>query len=414
MKKLIQYILMTLAVTSCFFSFGFTFLPSGLNSKIIFSGLGVFLFLYDTINQKDFSLPKEMWVSMMIVSLFCIVSFIAVDINYTADYSYATYFISFFTWFFASYAICWLLRIFHGKATISLLVNYLAVVCVVQCFLALAIDKYPDFKILVDSYIDQGQDFFTEVNRLYGIGAALDGAGVRFSIVLIMIPAVIFSNEMRDKKEINFFFLLFAFFIISVIGNIISRTTILGVIIGLCFLIFNMLKVNNRTLLVFKYFVLLLLLFSTVSIFLYKTDEIYEDYFRFAFEGFFNFFEKGEWRTGSTDKLNRTMWIWPETTKAWVIGTGLFDNWAYGTDIGYCRFILYNGIIGFSTFVLFFLYLAYAFSCVFSENVLLFVAFIMLALLIWIKVSTDIFQIFAFFYFLDNSRGKSLFRMNTL
>lgn len=405
---------MAMVVSACFFSFGFTFLPSVLNTKIIIAGSGVVLFGVDTIRSGDFRLPTEMWVSMIIVSLFCIVSFIAVDVNYTTDYSYAMYFISVFTWLFASYAICWLVRMVHGKANASLLVNYLAIVCVAQCFLALAIDKYPDFKILVDSYINQGQAFFTEVNRLYGIGAALDPAGVRLSIVLIMIPAVIFSNESRGEKDGNIFFLLLAFFIISVVGNIISRTTILGVIIGLCFLILGVLKGSNQTLVVLKYFVLLLFVFSTISIFLYKTDEVYEDYFRFAFEGFFNFFENGEWRTGSTDKLNRTMWIWPETTKAWIIGTGLFDNWVYGTDIGYCRFILYNGIIGFSVFVFFFLYLAYAFSCAFPAYILLFIAFIILALFIWIKVSTDIFQIFAFFYFLDNSRGQSLFKMNAL
>ncbi len=412
MRKVILYVLMGIVVSAAFFSISFTFLPKAINSKIIFAGLGVLLFLYDTIKQGEFTLPKEIWGAMIIVSMFCVVGFIAADVNYTADYSYATYFISFFTWLFASYAVCWLIRTLHGKATLNLLVNYLAIVCVVQCLLALGIDKYPALKLFVDRYVDQGQEFFTDVNRLYGVGVALDSAGVRFSMVLIMIPAVIFSTEGDGKIRGYAFLMLLAFFIISVIGNIISRTTILGVIIGLVFLIVKMLTGAEQRSLVFKYFILLLLFFSAVSVFLYKTDKVYEEYFRFAFEGFFNFFERGEWRTGSTDKLNRTMWIWPETTQEWLIGTGLYDNWVYGTDIGYCRLILYNGLIGFSVLVLFFLYQAYVFSCFFSEYVLLFVAFIVLAFLIWIKVSTDIFQIFAFFYFLDNSRGKSLFKMN--
>src|SRR5690606_4428155 len=74
-----------------------------------------------------------------------------------------------------------------------------------------------------------------------------------------------------------------------------------------------------------------------IGMYLYQTDVYFKDQIRFAFEGFFNFVEKGEWRTDSTDKLNRTMWVWPENTKTWIIGTGLFDNWVYGTDIGYCR-----------------------------------------------------------------------------
>lgn len=47
------------------------------------------------------------------------------------------------------------------------------------------------------------------------------------------------------------------------------------------------------------------------------------------------------------------MWVWPEDVKSWIIGTGLFANFVYSTDIGYCRFILYCGLIGFGTFVLF-------------------------------------------------------------
>lgn len=72
--------------------------------------------------------------------------------------------------------------------------------------------------------------------------------------------------------------------------------------------------------------------------------------------------ETGELRTDSTDKLNTMMWVWPEDVKSWIIGTGLFANFVYSTDIGYCRFILYCGLIGFGTFVLFFVYNA----CVFA------------------------------------------------
>ena len=44
---------------------------------------------------------------------------------------------------------------------------------------------------------------------------------------------------------------------------------------------------------------------------------------RFAFEGFFNWVEKGEWSTSSTEKLNREMWIWPNDQRTWLIGSGL-------------------------------------------------------------------------------------------
>ena len=77
------------------------------------------------------------------------------------------------------------------------------------------IDRIPAFRMLVDSYIDQGQEFYQEVGRLYGIGAALDPAGVRFSVVLILIAYLLCEDDVirQDRKKITGF--LVCFFIIS-------------------------------------------------------------------------------------------------------------------------------------------------------------------------------------------------------
>ena len=122
---------------------------------------------------------------------------------------------------------------------------------------------------------------------------------------------------------------------------------------------------------------------------------------RFAFEGFFNWTETGEWSTASTDKLNNEMWIWPSDTRTWLIGSGLFESFVYSTDIGYCRFILYCGLLGFSIFSVFFIYNAYAFNRKFED--VSFLAFLLLVLtfVIWIKVATDIFQIYALLFCAD-------------
>ncbi len=104
----------------------------------------------------------------------------------------------------------------------------------------------------------------------------------------------------------------------------------------------------------------------------------------------------------STDKLNSKMWIWPSDTSGWVIGTGLYSNFIYNTDIGYCRFILYCGIVGFSIFASFFVYNAYASYRILPSIYADFsIALLILCFVIWYKVSTDIFQIYALFYCMD-------------
>ncbi|SDL39964.1 hypothetical protein [Pedobacter antarcticus] len=391
-------------ITSCYyFSFGFTFLPSSINTKMILAVVGIGLFVFTVLKQRSFTISKEMLSAVIFSAVFSLICFLTTDINNTNDLSYATYLLSFFTWLGGAYTVCALIRIVHGEASFRLLTTYLATVCFAQCVLALMIDSIPSFQLLVDNYVAQGQEFYEEVNRLYGIGAALDGAGVRFSIVLIMISALLCTDQ--KIRENRFFIALFliAFFSIAVIGNIISRTTILGVIGGFCYFFFGagLLRLEHR-----KFngvFIVTLLIALGLCIYGYNINPAFHDHMRFAFEGFFNWVEKGEWRTDSTDKLNKNMWIWPSDMKSWIIGTGMFDNWAFGTDIGYCRFILYCGVTGFAVFALFFVYNAIVFAHRYPEYRAMFFIFLILTFLVWVKVSTDIFQIYAFFYCMERS-----------
>src|SRR5690606_26414264 len=95
------------------------------------------------------------------------------------------------------------------------------------------------------------------------------------------------------------------------------------------------------------------------------------------------------------------MWIWPhkDDIQTWIIGKGLFSNWEdVGTDIGYCRFVFYNGLIGLSIFSIFFIANACFCSVYFPKYRMLFILLLILGFVIWIKVSTDLFIIYALFY----------------
>ena len=404
MMRLLAMLLVSMAVSGYYFPFRFSFFPVA-NTKMILAIIGILLVVYQGCRKNGMIITKEFMGAAGLAFIFSFLCFASVDYNNTDDYSYVTYFSSFFTWLGGAYAVCAAIRAVHGKATLRLLISYLAFVCVSQCILAVLIDRIPAFQALVDTYIMQGQWFYRQVDRLYGIGAALDPAGVRFSIVLLLIAYLLCEDNLvrQDRKRIIIY--LVCFFLIAIIGNMVSRTTTVGMVMGLVYIIYSTgifrLVILTRNFKFYSVFGSLLVVFIVVGTYLYQHDTDFYQNMRFAFEGFFSWVETGEWRTDSTDKLNTVMWVWPDNFEGWMIGTGLFGNWGYNTDIGYCRFILYCGLSGFVVFALFFVYNAWVFARKFPAFRLLAFALLSLSFIIWVKVSTDLFIIYALFYCLD-------------
>ena len=77
-----------------------------------------------------------------------------------------------------------------------------------------------------------------EKKRLYGFGCALDVAGSRFAAVLVMIACVMYG----DSKKNDWYHVVFymtCFIIISVIGNMIGRTTTVGMVLGMLVIVYS-------------------------------------------------------------------------------------------------------------------------------------------------------------------------------
>ena len=390
------------------FPISFTFIPEAINTKMILAGFGIMAFLFDGIGRRAFSLPYPLFFAGILAFLFSLWCFFCVAENGTDDMSYANYWVSFFTWVLGAYAIFFLTRTLIGKFDLKTLTLYLTLVCVAQCILAEFIDSFPGFQRLVDRYIIQGQDFMHEINRLYGIGAALDPAGVRFSVVLLLMGHQLASKDITGKTV----FYLISFFVVTIIGSIIARTTWVGAIMGLTYVLVVNLRtrqgaINSNQVRFWAVFGGLTLLTILICVVLYRTNLVFRSNFRFGFEGFFNWAETGVFRTDSMDKLNRVMWVWPTDTRSWIIGKGLFDNFVFATDIGYCRFTLYCGLVGLGLFSLFFLYNGYSFIHRFPQYILLGILLIALTFVVWVKVATDIFFIYALLFWIQEECTSS-------
>jgi hypothetical protein len=156
-----------------------------------------------------------------------------------------------------------------------------------------------------------------------------------------------------------------------------------------------------------------------VSSYLYHINQNFKEDIRFAFEGFFSLWEKGEWDVGSNERL-KNMVVFPDNTKTWLIGDGYMENPYYrdpyyiglnrggyymGTDVGYLRFIFYFGLIGLSFFLMFFGKATQICMRRFKGYGLLFLLILSVNLIGWVKVSTDIFLVFALFLCIDSNEN---------
>lgn len=374
---------------------------STVNTKIILAVLGLLFMTLYVLRYRTYTLERGLINTLIIATLYSVVNLIATDYNGLADYSYGNYITSALVWISAAFATTTIIKWVHGKVNARLWAYYMAGVSALQCIIALLIDNFEGVKTIINSIFFVAEDFFEAGSRLYGIGAALDPAGTRFAVILIFIAYLLsYDNAVRKSQWITAWLVL-SYILIVGIGNIISRTTVAGtafsllVFISPFFLPTRTGPTDGNKL--YKALSVALLITIPLGVFLYNTSDYFYEQFRFAFEGFFSLVEKGYWETSSNNIL-ATMWRWPNTTEAWLIGYGEFGIYRFGTDIGYCRFILYSGIIGFSIFAFMFVYQFFAFSTKYPRQKLLFFLIAALSFVIWIKVSTDLFQFWAILY----------------
>ena len=393
-------ILIGVLITCSYYSFDLAAWPGGPNTKMIVAVIGLLWFGYDALLRRNVQLPQVMIVGLLFAGLYSIINIFAIEFNATDDYSYANYVTTFLVWIFSVYPAIALIRLTHGEVTLPLITYYLVATTLFQCLTGLIMDNNPSFDEFNAKIVAWDMDFYDRIGRIRCFSTALDFGGVRFSLVLILIMGMLGRDESVRKSKGATFYLLLSFFVIAGIGNMVARTTTVGVVVGLVILVIYMFgsgpRLGGSGYIIGLFFVTLGLV-SVVGVYLYNTDEYYYNLIRFAFEGFFNLVEKGEFTTDSTEVLE-SMWKWPSDTKSWIIGTGIYGSWAYGTDIGYCRLILYSGLTGFVVFALSFVYYAYYFARRYPRYVWLFVGYLAMTFIVWMKVSTDILMIYAFFF----------------
>ena len=168
-----------------------------------------------------------------------------------------------------------------------------------------------------------------------------------------------------------------------------------------------------------KLLAVFLLVLMPFFMYYYRQEGLFYENFRFGFEGFVSLVEDGEWDVKSNRQL-LSMVVWPDNLKTWLIGDGYFENpmndyyyagkayyYYMGTDVGYCRFIFYFGLVGLLAFSLFMFVSAFICSKNNSRYSIVFWLILLMNFIVWIKVSSDVFSVFALFLWLSALRQRA-------
>ena len=411
MKALLRILLCGITIDLFFFSSVFNF-TRGINSKLILAVLGLALFIYNSFKNKSLNVSRQMILLTILAAGVSLASLFAMVYNNTGDDAYLTYVISMLVWLSAAYLVVCVIKSAYGEVSVELIANYIIVITVLQCTIAILAYLYVPVNGFVKALVP-GTGWLDSIDRMYGLGetTALDTGGIRYSIACIFCAYMLVSSEKSGKSMAPWY--LFSLFYIVIIGNMIARTTSIGSILALVYILLYLFPGNTISVSKLKtalWMMIIILIMVFISIWLYDSNELIHKNLRFAFEGFFNLVEEGEWRVNSNDKL-KTMYIWPDNLKTWLIGDGYFSNPAgdlnylgdltegyyMNTDVGYLRFIYYFGLLGLSFFSFTILFAGKICRMRFPEHSWLFVIFTLLNFIIWFKVSTDCFFILAVF-----------------
>lgn len=406
-----KYILMAftlLVVSFYFFPFEFRFLPA-VNTKMALAALGLVILGIQLARNRNALINKDFLVLSILAALVSLAGLVSVIYNGTPDFAYATYIISMWVWASAAYVVVSLIRWVHGTVSVYLLCNYLIVLSVSQCVLALTMDFSEPVKSFIYSLQEESVgNFYEEKRRLSGLGAGLDVAGSRFSAVLVML-SFLCVNYFRQVKP-HLLLYIWAFVIIAVIGNMIGRTTTVGMSIAiLYFIVGSVLYMSNKDRNYIWLWISSILIIAVPLLIYgyYNIPELYQN-MRFGFEGFFSLAEEGRWEVHSNELLKQG-YIFPDNLKTWLIGDGYFGttnidpyytgvNWKgfyMGSDVGYSRFLFYFGLAGLTAFSVFMMKTCQVCMKRFGDYKLMFLIFLAINFIVWLKVSTDIFLVFA-------------------
>ena len=312
------------------------------NLVLITFFLGIVFFIVKM--YKDKKVDKSIFWGLILLLIPGIFLLLSILTNQYFDFDFLKEIIIFnFVVFVSAYGIVSLCK---SKEPVNFFTWLIGLSVVFQLVFSLILFLIPSgFQIAASIFeLTQDADKAIQLNefRMVGVGAGFFQSGILNSFVLVMISSLIISPKTNNKeKNILYLFII----LISVVGLFSSRSTIIGILISLLLIVFNIYK--SRVVIYSSILmVLLLLVLMPIINNLFGNSRLF-DLFKFGTQFIFDF--NNSQASQSTGELNDMWEIWPNSLKTWLIGDAKYrDGTLYymHTDVGYARIVYAIGFFG--------------------------------------------------------------------
>lgn len=358
-----KYIISILLVFIYIFAVNVSFLPSMLSTRwlLVIPGFILIMLYYTILNRRSIHYRKKIrpfWKSLFFFYLMVLVSSI---VNQRFDQGYSLFPITIALIVTSSFCLVFLLNKIWKKIDSSLYFNIFVIVSAIHLILAVLMFFFPFietflFKIIEESALEKRVNDVTSLYRFHTIGISYFGAGVLYSYCIL----ILFLLSQLKQKLLNNWIVVFLIIFIFFVGSAVSRTTMMGLFVGLAFLGFNFSKMSVVSKIKsFSKFILLILFGVCIITYIFDnfivSISILDSVTEHAFEAFTNLINDGKFRTDSSDIMFEA-YKWPDNIKTWLVGDARLhgnDSYTYYmlTDIGWCRLIFDFGILGTFAFI---------------------------------------------------------------
>ncbi len=408
--KIASRILLVLLFFFYVYPVKFSFCP--IDTKILFAVLGL-LTLVLNWNSK-----VPVWIINLLVLFASIVfiSLLTILINGTKDIFFIKNIIILSIILLGAYFLKECIQRIDGKIDFETIGRYFIIAVCLQMIIAILMFLIPALKVYLLKIQNLPELTILMINtspyfRLFGFGfsSLFFAAGIINSIALILISSLLFGNASKIY--------VIAFILITIIGSMMSRTTIVGAILGMILFLYGKITQRKVGIINLKKMKLFLKTISLVCLLVIITNTLvpqsvlskFDESRKYGFELFINFFKKGKLETESTNELKQA-YIFPTSFKTYIIGDGYYadpinpksQNYM-GTDVGYLRLLFYFGIFGTLMYIVVQLYPVFIGNKIDNKTHKLFFVFIFFFyLLLNLKGMVDIFAYTIIFCFIDN------------
>lgn len=312
------------------------------NLVLITFFLGIVFFIVKM--YKDKKVDKSIFWGLILLLIPGIFLLLSILTNQYFDFDFLKEIIIFnFVVFVSAYGIVSLCK---SKEPVNFFTWLIGLSVVFQLVFSLILFLIPSgFQIAASIFeLTQDADKAIQLNefRMVGVGAGFFQSGILNSFALVMISSLIISPKTNNKeKNILYLFII----LISVLGLFSSRSTIIGILISLLLIVFNIYK---SRVVVYSSILMVLLLLVLMPIInnLFVNSRLF-DLFKFGTQFIFDF--NNSQASQSTGELNDMWEIWPNSLKTWLIGDAKYrDGTLYymHTDVGYARIVYAIGFFG--------------------------------------------------------------------